>query len=172
MNAKDLFGERATYEFIDWLDSIGYFDCPASISHHGNVNGGLFSHCLLVANQLNNLTKKLNLKWDMPDSPYIVGLLHDICKCDDYVLNNDLKWEYNKNKKMDGHGDKSILMLSGHFDLTPQESKCIQFHMGSFTDKEQWKYYCNAIKEEPNVLYTHMADMIASQILEDKADLL
>ena len=55
-------------------------------------------------------------------------------------------------------------MLAGHFNLTEEEAACIQFHMGAFTEKEQWQYYSEAIKRWPNVLYTHTADMIASQI--------
>lgn len=163
---KILLGDRATEEFISWLEAIGYFIAPASVSHHGCCCGGLLNHSKTVARELKKLTDKLDLKWDRPESPMVVGLLHDVCKCDDYrEVEAYGSWEYNSNKTMDGHGDKSVIMLAGHFPLTEQEAKCIQFHMGSFTDKEQWKYYSQAVNEEPNVLYTHMADMIASQIL-------
>ena len=102
--------------------------------------------------------------------------MHDVCKCDDYVnvtrvdLNAFKKnkpittWEYNKNKTMDGHGDKSVIMLAGHIQLTSEEVACIRWHMGAFTEKEEWKYYSQAVRTYPNVLYTHTADMIASQI--------
>jgi len=39
-------------------------------------------------------------------------------------------------------------------------------HMGAFDDTENWNYYSKAVNQYPNVLWTHTADMIASQILE------
>ncbi len=146
-----------------WLRSIGYYDKPASLSHHGTVNGDLLAHSVEVAKQLDWLTKRLGLKWERDESPILVGLLHDVCKCDDYVF-NETQWEYNQNKIMNGHGDKSVMMLSGYIQLTEEEMYCIRFHMGSFTEKEEWKYYSRAVNKYPNVLYTHTADMIASQI--------
>ena len=41
----------------------------------------------------------------------------------------------------------------------------IRWHMGAFDDRENWKYYSAAVKKYPNVLYTHVADMTASQII-------
>ena len=38
-------------------------------------------------------------------------------------------------------------------------------HVGSFDEKENWKYYSASVKKYPNVLWTHTADMIASQIM-------
>ena len=166
---RQLLGERATDTFFDWLLSIGYYEAPAAIRHHGNHEGGLYKHSLEVAKQLDKLTNGLGLKWEREDSPRVVGLLHDICKTDDYIASYEdergTAYEYNKHKLMDGHGDKSVIMLAGHFPLTEEEAMCIRFHMGSFTDKDQWEYYSRAVKNYPNVLYTHTADMIASQII-------
>jgi len=165
-----LLGDRATNEFMDWLNQIGYFTAPAAKSHHGNYEGGLVDHSYCVGEELDKLTKKLDLKWNRPESPWVVGLLHDICKTDDYVIIQDNTanyqcFDYNKNTLYPGHGMKSIVMLGGHFELTEEEKMCIAFHMGAFTEKDEWKYYSNAVKMFPNVLYTHTADMIASQIL-------
>lgn len=41
---------------------------------------------------------------------------------------------------------------------------CIRYHMGAFTDKEEWQDYTRAIHRYPNVLWTHQADMIAAHI--------
>ncbi len=166
---RQLLGDRATDMFMDWLLSIGYFEAPAALRHHGNHEGGLYKHSLEVAQQLDKLTNGLGLKWEREESPYVVGLLHDVCKTDDYIysytdINKDI-YEYNKNKNMDGHGDKSVIMLAGHFPLTEEEAICIRFHMGAFTEKDQWQYYSKAVSKYPNVLYTHTADMIASQIM-------
>lgn len=165
---KELLGERATDEFMTWLKQTGYYSAPAAKSHHGNYKTGLVLHSLEVAEQLYNLTKHLNLHWEREESPWVVGLLHDICKTDDYIwnfVNTEKCIEMNPNCLFEGHGSKSVLMLSGHFPLTTEETMCITYHMGSFTDKEEWKFYSNAIKMFPNVLYTHTADMIASQII-------
>lgn len=72
--------------------------------------------------------------------------------------------EWNKDAMYPGHGDKSLIMLMGYIDLTEEEKACIRYHMGSFTDKKEWEYYSRAVRIFPNILYTHMADMIASQI--------
>ena len=148
-----------------WLKSIGYYDKPASTRYHGSKDGDLFRHSMMVAEELQNMTDKLNLEWQRSESPFVIGLLHDVCKCDDYVKNSDGGWQYNKDKTMAGHGDKSIIMLAGHIELTDEEVHCIRYHMGAYTDKEEWPYYGKAVEKYPNVLYTHTADMIASKIV-------
>lgn len=163
---KEKIGDLADRHLLTWLHNIYYFEAPAAMHHHGAEKSGLLRHSLQVASELRNLTDRLDLKWIRPQSPEIVGLLHDICKTDDYAWDNtvqDISW--NDTQFMEGHGDKSVLMIAGHFDLTEEEVACIQYHMGAFTDKEQWKYYSAAVKRWPNVLYTHTADMIASQIV-------
>ena len=152
-----------TKECDDWLESIGYYEKPASLKFHGTENGDLFRHSLTVAMQLQFFTQRLGLVWLREESPFIVGLLHDVCKCDDYIRDGDT-WIYNR-KKHSGHGEKSISMLVGHIDLTDEEICCIGYHMGAFVDKELWGYYTKAVNRYPNVLYTHTADMVASQIL-------
>lgn len=149
----------------EWLTSIGYFEKPAALKHHrnGTWDGALFEHSCAVMNELLDLTKALHLSWMREESPILVGLLHDVCKCDDYIK-IDGAWQYNHEKTMAGHGDKSIIMLSGHIDLTDEEIHCIRYHMGAFTDKDEWPYYGKAVEKYPNVLYTHTADMIASKI--------
>lgn len=154
----------------NFLDELGYFTAPAAISHHGNYIGGLYDHSKQVAIELQNLTDRLGLRWDHTGSPVVVGMLHDLCKCGDYVLNDEGVWTYNKNKLLPGHGDKSALMAQQVMTpvqggLTDEEMYCIRWHMGAFDDKENWKCYSAAVKMYHNVLYTHTADMIASQII-------
>lgn len=161
------------------LDNLDFFTAPASVGHHGNYDGGLFDHSFEVTMQLLTLTEKLDLQWDDPRSPYIVGMFHDICKCDNYkkvqkaVESSDgdsvileEKWEYNNECSMPGHGEKSIILTQKILGpLTYEEIMCIRWHMGAFDDKENWKYYSRAVKDYPNVLFTHTADMMASQIM-------
>ena len=49
--------------------------------------------------------------------------------------------------------------------LTEEESMCILYHMGAFTDREQWRSFTDAVHRFPNVLWTHQADMIASHVV-------
>lgn len=154
----------------DWLKDKDYFEMPASINHHGAWEGGLFEHSCSVAAELQNMTDKLGLNWERKESPMLVGLLHDVCKLDDYSLlpfgenEGELGFEYNTSRMYPGHGDKSLIMLMGFIDLTEEEKMCIRYHMGAFTDQKEWGYYSEAVRRYPNVLYAHTADMIASQI--------
>ena len=92
-------------------------------------------------------------------------MLHDICKCDSYIYNKELnKYEYNPNTPLAGHGDKSVIMTQNFWPLTEEEKLCIRWHMGAYDDKENWNHLGTAIEKYPNVLYTHVADMIASRI--------
>lgn len=153
-----------------WLVENGYYEAPAAMKHHGAYAGGLYAHSLAVAAELQNLTDKLGLEWERDESPILIGLLHDVCKIDDYYLvpfgdNGEAPGiEYNKNGLYPGHGEKSLIMLMSIVDLTEEEKMCIRYHMGAFVDKTEWAFYSRAVKRYPNVLYTHTADMIASQI--------
>ena len=157
---------------IEQLDKMGFFTVPASTKFHGAYSGGLFDHSKAVTEQLVNLTERLGLKWDNERSPYIVGMLHDLCKCDTYKCVDDENGKpihiYNRETLLDGHGEKSVILAQNilHGRLTDEEIACIRWHMGAFDDKEHWSYYSHAIKLYPNVLYAHTADMIASAILD------
>lgn len=172
-------------DMADWLynvqnkESIGgrdirdmnFFSAPASTKYHGDYPGGLMKHSILVAENLALLTKQLDLKWQNPRSPYVVGLLHDICKADKYVCHNDPlhninTYSYRNDDIYNHHAEKSLAMLAtAPIQLTEEEAACIRWHMGAFTeDKDEWNYYNNAIEKFPNVLWTHTADMVAAKI--------
>lgn len=148
------------------LDSMGFFTAPASTKYHGAYAGGLFDHSLKVAEVLVDLTEKLGLKWDTPQSPLVVGMYHDLCKGDDYTRDFESeKWIRRPELIIPGHGDKSVIMAQQYIELTWEEIACIRWHMGAYeTDPKMWTYYGNAIERYPNVLFTHTADMIASKI--------
>lgn len=172
------------YFVFDALDKMGYFTAPASTKYHGAYEGGLYDHSYAVADQLLVLTERLELKWERPISPFIVGMFHDLCKCDNYIKRpniveakdksgNVLKeivtgehYEYNPDIIIPGHGEKSVIMLQQIMTLTDEEIACIRWHMGAYEkDPKMWDYYSRAIEKYPNVLYTHTADMIASKII-------
>lgn len=152
---------KITNAFEDW----GFFRVPASINHHGNYEGGLFDHSFAVTEALLELTEKLDLKWQRPESPVIVGMFHDLCKCYNYEYNTESgQWQYKKNPTMTGHGELSVIISQQIIPLTDEEILCIRWHMGAYDDKENWNKLGRAIEICPNVLYTHTADMIASRV--------
>lgn len=161
---RPVLGEGATYSLSKELMQMGFFSAPASTKYHGNYQGGLFDHSIIVTKELLNLTEKLDLRWGREESPYLVGMLHDLCKCDAYIPQNDGSYEYNDKQTITGHGEKSVIYAQKIYDLTNEEILCIRWHMGAYEGKEVWKNLGEAIKSCPNILYTHTADMIASQI--------
>lgn len=165
-NVKDDLEYYTRPDTVRRLDEMGFFDAPASISHHGAYSGALFDHSLAVTGSLLDYTEKLGLKWGTPQSPYIVGMFHDLCKCDNYKLVNG-EWGYNRDMVLPGHGEKSVIMLNNllHVSLTPEEIACIRWHMGAFDDRDNWEYYTRAVAKFPNVMYTHAADMAAAHIV-------
>lgn len=161
----EYIGTKSIDEVIECLDNTGYFDAPASTKYHGNYIGGLFDHSHVVTSSLLDLTEKLELKWERPISPYIVGMFHDLCKCDDYIYNSvNEKFEHRDDLILNGHGEKSVIMTQKLLDLTNEEIACIRWHMGAYDNKENWNILGRAIEKYPNVLYTHTADMIATRI--------
>ena len=172
-----IFEDNEIKEMTGKLDGMRFFEAPASTKYHGNYKGGLFDHSANVTNALVNLTIREGLNWERPQSPYIIGMFHDLCKCDQYKLLQGRyedgkatteynEWEYATDTILKGHGDKSVMLASTLTQLTLEEVCCIRYHMGAFTDKEEWNYYTRAIHKYPNVLYTHTADMIAAHIKE------
>ncbi|MBO6266788.1 MAG: hypothetical protein J6M06_01000 [Synergistaceae bacterium] len=153
---------------IDALAEMGFFTAPASIHHHGQYDGALFDHSTEVTKALVLLTEKLGLCWQRPESPYIVGMFHDLCKVDNYKRNvsgSGEAWEYNNAALLPGHGEKSVILTQRLIQLTEEEILCIRWHMGAFDDKANWNSYGRSVTEYPNVLYTHTADMIAARIV-------
>ena len=158
-----VFRKMVSNDTRKWLIENGFFRQAASTRFHGAYAGGLFDHSLSVMKNLIMLTDKLELEWKRIESPFIVGMFHDLCKIDQYEIkdNGVIKW---RKSDLSGHGDKSVVMLSKLMFLTDEEMKCIRYHMGAFTDQEEWKDYTEAIHQYPNVLFVHTADMMASHI--------
>lgn len=165
-------------KFLKWLNDNNFFTAPASTKYHGAYEGGLFDHCFVVAGRLQELTEKLDLHWQRPESPFIVGMFHDLCKCDQYVKTAGARmngtdtilmgdglfhYEYNPNTILKEHGAKSVMILSQHLQLTEEEVLCIRYHMGPY-EKEELREFDAAIKHYENVYWTHAADMVASKV--------
>jgi len=161
-----------------WLNSNGFFTAPASTKYHGAYEGGLYDHSRMVAMRLYVLSLNNGLKWKRQESPFIIGMFHDICKCDQYKKVDGLlvdvgstqihteegfHYEYNTNTLLKGHGSKSVILLSQFINLTEEEMLCIRYHMGPY-EKEEWSEFDAAIKKYETVYWTHAADMLASKV--------
>lgn len=168
-------------DITEKLTEGGFFTAPANTKYHGSYEGGLFDHSCNVTSALVTLTHDNDLEWQRSESPYIIGMFHDICKQDQYRhpfgdtlysagmefhTVDESRWKYEPDTLLKGHGDKSVMLLSQYLQLTMEEILCIRYHMGAFVDQKEWNDYTRAIHECPNVLWTHTADMIAAHILE------
>lgn len=155
---------KISQSFYDWLIANGFTTAPASTKYHGAFRGGLYEHSCNVTRELLHLTDRLDLEWQRPESPWVVGMFHDLCKIDAYKVKIDeFGWIHNEDVVIKGHGDKSVMLLSQFMQLTEEEILCILYHMGAY-ETDNWKQFDLAIKKYPNVLYTHTADMLASKL--------
>jgi len=163
-------------ELVKALSRTTFYEDPASAKFHGNYPGGLSDHSDNVEKNLYHLTKKLLLKWQDKESFLIIPLAHDVCKIGLYIPDGKGGYTYNKDQPP-GHGDLSVKMVKEWIELTPEEEACIRYHMGAFVEgsvlgegeeaiQREWNAYNEAIHEFPNVLWTHVADMMASHIDE------
>lgn len=151
------------------LIADGFLSAPASTKYHGSYKGGLFDHSYNVAMALKSLTQNLNLQWEDKNSPFRVGLLHDLCKIDQYIWDAaEGRYIYFPSVLLTEHGIKSVVLAQQLPDihLNEEEIACITYHMGAFTDSSLWKNYTNAIHKYPNVLWTHTADCYAAHVME------
>lgn len=94
LNLEDLTDESVerVLRLNAYLKGTSFYDMPASARHHGNRPGGLYEHSAAVFDSLMELTKKLNLQWLRPESPYIIAFGHDVCKIDAYTM-REPGWE-------------------------------------------------------------------------------
>lgn len=183
VDIKKLIQDKIDDKTNKYLESIGYYTAPASSSRHLCMPGGLAVHSYNMYLALCDLNDTYDLELT-EDEMIKIGLLHDVCKCDGYVENiltsgkvSEAK-PYKVNDTLPiGHGDKSVIMLlKAGIELSDREIIAIRYHMGSFTyaDSQQWSIANNMITKAGYwelCMATHIADMIASQLLEGKSNL-
>lgn len=154
---------------IGTLIDKGFLTAPASTRYHGNYEGGLFDHSVNVARVLSDLTYNNCIVWKQDSAqraPWVIGMLHDLCKIDQYVQDID-GYSYSHEPIVTGHGTKSVIYAQAMgARLSEEERACIIYHMGAFTDESEWSNYTHAIHKYPNVLWVHTADMIVTHIME------
>lgn len=184
------FGSVKTLLFLDYLYSNGFFSAPASTRWHLAYAGGLLAHSINVAEQMVELSQRYS---DVSaESCAVIGLFHDVCKMDAYVYDktsDTFKW--NKRRLADvtndsEHGELSVKRISAFLPLSDAEEAAIEWHMGLYdwrlnpprnagdataeeilsSIKSNRKRYEEACKSYPSVKLAHIADMIASQLVE------
>lgn len=179
-------------DIIAYLDSLDFFEQPASARNHFNFPGGLARHSLNVYDMAMKIRGSLiELRPDAeaalaPESVALAALLHDICKADIYRLvtrkqRNEIGvWEDVKAYEVDysnlpvGHGEKSVMMLlRAGLDLEDDELLAIRWHMAPYDlpvqSIEMDKSFRKAQEKTPLVALIHTADTLAAQVLEHDA---
>ncbi len=161
-------------KLIEFLDKTDFYTAPASTRFHNNFEGGLAEHSLNVYRELKDLT---NGEWP-EETIIIVGLLHDICKINNYKVEMRNKknpdtgvWYqepfYTTEDLMPlGHGEKSVMLISEFIKLTKEELYSIRWHMGGYEPKENYNYVSASYYKYKLAVYTHMADLKATYIDE------
>lgn len=148
------------------LDEMGFFTSPASAKHHLNVPGGLLTHSLNVAETAMNLCDKMPqfAKCDK-NTVLTAALLHDVCKAGKYIKRPDGSYRYEDTRLM-GHGEESVSIIKDWIRLSDEEALAIRWHMGAYTGESSWNTLSKVYDRCPEALCVHMADMIATHVLE------
>lgn len=142
-------------KLIDFLEKTDFFTAPASTRFHSSYEGGLLQHSLNVYDCLAGLGtttgdvqefQTAGMRLDsIPQESIII-----------YAVNDRNPY---------GHGEKSVMMASEFIHLTMEERYAIRWHMG-MSEANIIQTYCQAAEKYPLVLFTHMADQMATSYLE------
>ena len=188
------FIENMTQEFLLFLDKVkregiedlknyllssSFFTCPASQYYHANYPGGLAWHSLNLTKIALGLNKMY--KTNIPEESIIIsGLCHDLCKIDNYKIEEkwkkdeaNNKWiKYktwgNNNLPQCQHGPQSALIAARYIKLKEIEEQAICWHMGAFNQSQQEnRAMGNAIGKNKLILIIQQADNASSTIFED-----
>ena len=162
------FPQLKSEAVLTYLRTTNYFTAPSSFKCHGAWVGGNFDHSVKVTELLLEFAKAENLIWDREESPYIIGLFHDLCKNDQ----RGFKEKSSGGLKIvslkpadDRHSEKSIELIEANIlKLTDQERECILYHMGEYGgDEEYQQQMAIAMASDPNIAFVQKADTIAAR---------
>lgn len=148
------------------LEEVDFYNCPASAKHHLNVPGGLLLHSLNVARTALELCEKMPqfAKCDT-NAVLTAALLHDVCKAGKYIKKPDGSYRHEDTELL-GHGEESVIRIQQWIHLTDKEILAIRWHMGAYTSERDWNTLSKVYDRCPEALCLHMADMIATHIME------
>ncbi len=170
----NLISRDGAQAFFHWLRITDFFIAPASTGSHGAWEGGLLAHSVGTAQILLDLTEKNNIVWEHPESPVLVGLLHDVCKVNSYRAYTknyrdtagywQSRTEYMFDEKLPlGHGEKSLFLISRYMRLTDQEALCLRWHMTNYESRAEREASEKAITLCSAILWVRTADRLEAQ---------
>ena len=147
------------------LDEIGFFTSPASTKYHLSVPGGLLQHSINVAEAAMELCETPRFKTCDKRAVFVAALLHDVCKAGKYIEKPGGGYRC-EDTRMLGHGEESVILIQRWLHLTDKEVLAIRWHMGAYTGQQDWETLSKVYDSCPEALCVHMADMIATHIVE------
>ena len=155
------------------LRDIGYYHAPASKGHHLAEPGGLLVHSVNVTQRLVDLSVAWRVDWPRVESPYIVGMLHDLVKCRCYrAVEGEgpaQAYEYVQ-PEYHGHGACSVAIAAElGIHLMREEIVAIMFHMGPWGVGKEYSEseFRAAMDAFPYfIVATHTADWYAASVDE------
>lgn len=92
-------------------------------------------------------------------------LIWGVCKAGNYIQKPDGSYQY-RDTDLLGHGEASVINIQHWIHLTDKEVLAIRWHMGAYTGERDWDTLSKVYDRYPEVLCLHMADMIATHIME------
>lgn len=154
--------------------------------------GGLAYHSYLVKEILEEKNSQYNLGLSK-DSIHLMAYLHDLAKIGlygtkykngylekySYKIKKDPltdKWISEKSVELNtetsilhfGHGELSCIRIMQFLKkVTPEELLAIRWHSGAYEAKEHYRDFHEATKKHKSVMALHLADLEASQIIEE-----
>ena len=198
--AANEVGEPA-FDLGHALIDHGLLEAPASTTHHLAYAGGLAEHSVNVACALLELVHARG-GLGVPDTACIViGLCHDLCKCDSYQQKSDGTWSWVPHTdpewgcaEAEGgweHGSLSArraeellrvtdLDVALSPELTRRVLNAIYYHMGLYDHSvlgcrdvfeldsliAYRSAFLEACDDDPLVTLAHIADMVATHVME------
>lgn len=176
---KENIKREGITEFLSWLETTDFFECPASSKFHSAEPGGLCFHSINVYKRLLQLA---TAEWGEDkvnkEQIAIIGLFHDVCKCCFYKqelrnVKENGEWVQKPYYTVDdplpyGHGEKSVYIINGYMRLTREEALAINWHMGGFDKRVIGGDFgmSSAYYKYPICALTHIADIEATYLDE------
>ena len=148
-----------------------FFRAPASTTNHDNCFGGLAKHSLDVYLEAKAMYEDLVKSGEKlsfgTDSIILCSLLHDVCKMDEYVMDNGRSVHTKHYNGGNPHGMKSEhLLRRWHLNLNDGERKAIIWHMGDYAKDAMAEFhttYKAVAASSKLVELIHNADSLAAK---------
>lgn len=160
-------------ELLKWIEEKGFFEAPASASHHGAYEGGLVVHSVNVFRRILSIAEheQKKTKEYSIETLAIVSLLHDLCKMDAYTKQEDGTYRESRHFPA-GHGEKSVFIILPFMELSEEEILAIRWHMGAYDFCAKGGSYDlnNTFNQSRLAVMLHIADMEATHFDEREED--